>query len=181
MELAVYMPEQEPQLGHVFFLKLAELFRVDLARTVGAHGLEHARKAGLFPADAPGEHRPAAHEDGREVQPGRGHEQAGHVLVAVGEHDQPVKPVREHHRLRRVAIRSRVTSEYFMPRCPHGDAVAHRDGGEHDRGAARHATPSFTASVSLSRCMCPGTISLNELTTPMSGRDSSSRVRPSAW
>ena len=41
-------------------------------------------------------------------------------------------------------------------------------------------TPSFTARAMMSRCMCPGTISLAELTTPISGRLISSRVIPRA-
>ena len=79
------------------------------------------------------------------------------------------------------AIRSRVTSEYFMPRCPMAMPSHTAMAGNTIGVPPAMATPSFTASASLSRCMCPGTISLNELTTPMSGRDSSSRVRPSAW
>ena len=40
--------------------------------------------------------------------------------------------------------------------------------------------PSSTARATVSRCMCPGMISLLELTTPMMGRASSSSVRPRA-
>jgi phosphotransferase system enzyme I (PtsI) len=41
-------------------------------------------------------------------------------------------------------------------------------------------TPRFTASVILSKFMCPGTISLNEFTTPTKGLSSSSWVKPDA-
>ncbi len=79
------------------------------------------------------------------------------------------------------AMRSRVTSEYFMPTWPMAMPSHTAMAGNTMGVPPAMATPSFTASVILSRFMWPGTISLYELTMPTSGRSSSSSVRPRAW
>ena len=117
-------------------LELVELGLVYLAGRVGAHGLEHGREARLVPVDVAGKHRPARDEGRGQVKAGGGHEQAGHVLVAVGDHDQRVKAMRERHALGGVG--DEVAGHERVPHAgvTHGDAVANGDGGK-DHG---HAT-----------------------------------------
>ena len=79
--------------------ELFELRVVDPARGVRALRFEHAGQGGLLSADASGQHRASADEDGRQVQACRSHEQSGNVLVAVRDHDEAVKSVRHDHRL----------------------------------------------------------------------------------
>ena len=58
------------------------------------------------------------------------------------------------------AIRSRVTSEYFMPTWPMA-MPSHTAMAGNSTGVPPAArTPAFTASAILSSSMCPGTISL---------------------
>ena len=78
------------------------------------------------------------------------------------------------------AIRSLVTREYFMPICPMAIPSQTAIAGTTTGIPPASATASLTASVILSRFMCPGTISLYELTIPMRGFLLSSSVNPSA-
>ena len=78
------------------------------------------------------------------------------------------------------AIRSRVTREYFIPIWPIAIPSQTAIAGNTTGVPPAIATPSFTASTILSRFICPGTISLNEETIPISGRSLSSFVYPSA-
>ena len=79
------------------------------------------------------------------------------------------------------AMRSRVTSEYFMPIWPMAMPSHTAMAGKTIGVPPAMATPILTASTILSMFMWPGTISLYELTMPTSGRAISSSVRPSAW
>ena len=78
------------------------------------------------------------------------------------------------------AINSRLTSEYFIPAWPMARPSQTAIAGKTIGTPPAMATPCFTASVTLSRNMWPGTMSFWELTTPMSGRSSSASQRPSA-
>ena len=79
------------------------------------------------------------------------------------------------------AISSRETSEYFMPSCPIARPSHTAMAGKTSGTPPARATPCFTASTTLSRFMCPGTMSFFELTMPISGRSISSSVRPRAF
>ena len=96
------------------------MFEVDRAAVVGA----------------PGEHRPAAHHDGRQVEAHGGHEHAGDDLVARGHEHESVEGVRLRHRLDRIgdqlAARQRVQHAAMV----HGEAVA----DAHDPELERRAT-----------------------------------------
>ena len=78
------------------------------------------------------------------------------------------------------AIRSLVTREYFMPICPIAIPSQTAIAGKTTGTPPASATPSLTALTILSRFMCPGTISLYELTIPTIGFCISSSVNPSA-
>ena len=79
------------------------------------------------------------------------------------------------------AMRSRVTREYFMPTWPMAMPSHTAMAGNSIGVPPAMRMPALTASATLSRFMWPGTISLYEHTTPMSGRSNSSRVRPRAY
>ena len=78
------------------------------------------------------------------------------------------------------AISSRLARLYFMPMCPIAIPSHTPIAGTSIGVPPAILTPAFTASATLSRCMCPGTISLFAETTPISGRSSSSLVYPMA-
>ena len=81
MEFAVYMPEQEPQVGQALFSVLLQTRLVQLAGVVRAYRLEHVAQAGTAAViHGTGHHRTAGDEDGGDIHPGGGHEQAGYVL-----------------------------------------------------------------------------------------------------
>ncbi len=76
------------------------------------------------------------------------------------------------------AMSSRLASEYFMPTCPMAMPSHTPIAGMRMGVPPAAMTPSLTARASLSRCTCPGTISLCAEITPTSGRSSSSLVYP---
>ena len=104
----------------------------------------------------------------------------GTFLSQFGIHTSPSNPcaIAMHSVLS--AIRSLVTREYFIPTCPMAIPSHTAIAGNTTGIPPAMATPIFTASVILSRFMCPGTISLKELTIPIMGRLLSSSVNPSA-
>ena len=78
------------------------------------------------------------------------------------------------------AIRSLVTREYFIPTCPIAIPSHTAIAGNTTGTPPASATPSFTAFTILSIFICPGTISLYELTIPTIGFFNSSAVNPNA-
>ena len=79
------------------------------------------------------------------------------------------------------AIKSLEQSEYFIPICPIAIPSHTAIAGNTTGVPPASATPSFTASDILSKFICPGTISLNELTIPIIGFLISSGVIPTAF
>ena len=73
---------------------LADLPGVELPHRLGDRG-----EAGPSAVDAPRQHGPAADKNGWNIQPRRRHEEAGDVLVAVGDHHQGVEAVGQDHGL----------------------------------------------------------------------------------
>ena len=103
---------------------------------VGPHRLEHVAQAGAAAVLQPaGQHGAAGAEDGGDVQPGGGHQQARDVLVAVGHHHQAVKLVGGDHGLGGVGDEVPGHQGVLHADVAHGDAVAHGNGGEDHRGA----------------------------------------------
>ena len=121
--------------GVVFILLQAGL--VQLAGVVGAHRLEHVAQTGTAAViHSARHHGTAGDEDGGDVHPSSRHEQAGHVLVAVGDHHQTVKLVGHSHGLGGVGDQVPGDQGVLHAHMSHGDAVAHGDGGELHRGAS---------------------------------------------
>ena len=104
----------------------------------GAHCLENRGQAALSAVDVSGQHGAAGDKDGGNVDPCCRHQEAGDVLVAVGDHDETVKSVRLCHTL--CGIRDEVACDQgvFHTDMTHGDTVADSDRGEHDGHAACH-------------------------------------------
>ena len=104
----------------------------------------------------------------------------GTILSQLGTSTAPSKPWALSIVSTLSAISSREASEYFMPIWPIAMPSHTPMAGTMIGVPPAMRMPAFTASVILSRCRCPGTISLWALTTAISGRSSSSWVRPSA-
>jgi hypothetical protein len=74
------------------------------------------------------------------------------------------------------AMSSRLASEYFIPTCPMAIPSQTPMAGNSTGVPPAMRMPAFTCSVMVRRWMCPGMISLYELTTPIRGRAISSSV-----
>ena len=90
-----------------------------------------------------GQHGPAGAEDGRDIEAGGGHQQAGHVFVAVGHQHQAVELMGHDHGLGGIGDQVPGDQGVFHAHVAHGDAVAHGDGREFDGRAAGGADPGF--------------------------------------
>ncbi len=119
----------------LIFLQLVER---QLARVVGAERLEHARETGFCAGNASRQHGTAADKNRGDIQTRRRHQQTGHVLVAVGHHDQRVERVRDRHRLGGVRDQVARHERILHALVSHGDTVADGDRGKYDGVAARH-------------------------------------------
>ena len=124
---------------------------VQLAGVVGTHRLKHVGQAGAAAViQRPGQHGAAGDKNGGHVYPRCRHEQTGDVLVAVGDHHQPVELVGHGHGLGGVG-----------DQIPGDQGILHAHVAGNSTGVPPAArTPAFTASAILSRFMWPGTISL---------------------
>ena len=104
---------------------------------VSAYGLEHVAEAGAAAIlQAPCKHRPAGAKEGGNIDARRGHQEAGHIFIAVWNHDEPVKLVGERHGLGGIGDEVARDKRILHANVPHGDAVAHGDGGEQHGGAS---------------------------------------------
>ncbi len=79
---------------------------------------------------AAGANRAAVDHDGWAIQPGHGHDAAGHVLVAAGQGDEAVVPLGGHHRLDGVGDDFAGLQRVAHAVGAHADAVADADGVE---------------------------------------------------
>ena len=89
------------------------------------------------------QHGAAGAEDGRDIETGGGHEQAGHVLVAVGHQHQTVELMGQHHGLGGIGDQVPGDQGILHAHVAHGDAVAHGDGREFDGRAPGGADAGF--------------------------------------
>ncbi len=137
MELAVYNAGAGAAGGTGTVLILLHPGFVQLAGVVAAHRLKHVAEAGA-PAvvQGAGQHGAAGDKDGGHVHPGGRHEQAGDVLIAIGDHHQAVELVGQGHSLGGVGDQVPGDQGVLHAHVAHGDAVAHGDGGELHRSAS---------------------------------------------
>ena len=88
IELAVNMPEQEPQVGQAERSMAATSSSVTLVVGGRDHGVDQVERDLLaLQHDLAGLHRPAGDEHRRDVEAQRRHQHAGRDLVAVGDAD----------------------------------------------------------------------------------------------
>ena len=113
-------------------LVFVQFRRVDLARVIGAHRLEHGGEGEAPAVHLPREHGPARYECRGQVQPHRRHQHPGDDLVAVAHENDARKGVRPREDLRAVRDDLAGGQGIAHPGVPHRDAVAHADGGHND-------------------------------------------------
>ncbi len=131
IELAVNMPEQEPQVGQAERSMTFDVLVGDPVVGGGDHGVDQVERLRLAGEhDLAGLHRPAGDEDGRDVEAQRRHQHAGRDLVAIGDADHRVGAVGVDHVFDAVgdqlARRQRIEHAVMA----HGDAVIDGDGVE---------------------------------------------------
>ena len=100
--LAVYMPPQAPAPGHECWTMSMPLLVGDDAGEELAVGLERRDDVAHLALRVARLDRAAVDHQRRPVEPRHGHDAARHVLVAAGNGDQRVVPLRAHHGLDRV-------------------------------------------------------------------------------
>ena len=136
IELAVNMPRAGAARGAGFAFHAAQPLLVQLARAESAHGLKDGVE--ILPAPS-GQHGAAGHHDGGHVDARGRHQHAGHDLVAVGNQHERVKAVGLGERFDAVGDELARHQRIVHSLMPHGDAVAHGDGGHLHRRTAGHA------------------------------------------
>ena len=119
-------------------LEIIELFLVDLASLEGADCLKHGGKARALAVHMTGKHRTAGNEDRRDVHTRRGHQKTRYVLVAVRDHDERIKRVRQRHRLGGISDQVTGDEGILHASVTHRDTVTDCDRREHDRRSACH-------------------------------------------
>ena len=160
MEFAVYIPEQEPQVGHTFssYSQSSSMVMVPAATLPTASNIDERlffwpwiRPASIGPPDTNivGIFTLAAAINN-----------PGTFLSQLGMQTKPSKPwaIAIHSVLS--AIKSLVTREYFIPICPIAIPSHTAIAGNITGVPPAIATPILTASAILSKFICPGTISL---------------------
>ncbi len=168
IELAVNMPEQEPQVGQAFcsiairsssaMLGSTALTMASIRSSRSEPPSSGAPETTRAAEHASGLHRAAGDEDRRDVQPQRGQQHAGGDLVAVGDADQRVGAVRVDHVLDGVGDDLAAGQRVEHAGVAHRDAVVHGDGVElaADPPASCDRAGDQLAHVAC-RCTWPGT------------------------
>ena len=180
IELAVYMPEQEPHVGQVFSSNSRSFSSLILPAANAPTASLAAEKLTLQPSTVPASIGPPLTKIAGRFRRAAAMSRPGTFLSQFGTITRPSKPCAIAMHSVESAIRSRVTSEYFMPAWPMAMPSHTAIAGNTAGVPPAIATPSLTASTILSMFICPGTISFCELTMPIKGRFISSCVKPSA-
>ena len=142
--------------GAGFALVLIELFVGDPTRVVRTDRLKHGGKAGFLAFHSACKHGTAADEHGGNIHARRRHEKPGHVLVAVGHHDEPVKAVGQDHGLGGVGDQITGNEGVFHARVTHGDAVANGNGGKYNGRSPCHGDTDLDRFYDLVEIHVPG-------------------------
>jgi hypothetical protein len=132
MELAVNIPEHDPQVGQAerSYSSTSASLTAGIAGATIMASIRSAALTALPDLDLARFHRPAGNEDGRNVQPHGGHQHSRRDLVAVGDADQRVGAVGIHHVLHRVGNQVARGQAVEHSVVAHGDAVVDGDGVE---------------------------------------------------
>ena len=156
MELAVNMPEHEPQVGqapHSMALSPSSSSVPAWCRPTASNTLFRSM---VRPVQPPGEHRPAADHDGGHVEAHGGHQHAGHDLVARRHQHQGVEGVGDGHRLDGVGDQLAAGQRVVHARVVHGDAVADAHHAELERHAAGAAHAGLDGVDDAAQMHVPG-------------------------
>ena len=143
IELAVNMPEQEPQVGQAERSSIAAFCVAHACRrrppTMAV--MRSARRifAPLTPGDLAGFHRAARDEHRRDVEPHRRHQHAGRDLVAIADAHHRVGAMRVDHVFDAVGDEFARRQAVEHAAVAHGDAVVDGDGVEFLGDAARRS------------------------------------------
>ena len=131
MELAVNIPEHEPQVGQAersYSSTSASLALGSAARIMAS--IRSTALTALPLLDLARLHRPAGDKDDRDVQAQRGHQHSRRDLVAVGDADQRIGAVGIDHVLDRIGDQLARGQAVEHAVVAHGDAVVDGDGVE---------------------------------------------------
>ena len=160
MEFAVYMPEQEPQVGQAFssYSASSSIDMVPAATLPTASNMEE--RLVLWPHTWPASMGPPETKIVGMFTLAAAIRSPGTFLSQLGTITRPSNPCAMAMHSVLSQIRSLVTREYFMPICPMAMPSQTAMAGNTKGVPPAIATPSFTASTILSRFICPGTISL---------------------
>ena len=160
MEFAVYMPEQEPQVGQTFSSN-SQSSSMDIVPAATLPTASNIDERLLFsPLTRPANIGPPEQKIVGILSLAAAIKSPGTFLSQFGTMTSPSKPWANAMHSVLSAIRSLVTREYFMPICPMAIPSHTAIAGNTTGIPPAIATPSFTASTILSRFICPGTISL---------------------
>ncbi len=160
MELAVYMPEQEPQVGHTFSSN-SQSSSIDIVPAATLPTASNMEERLLFsPFTRPASIGPPEQKIVGILSLAAAIRSPGTFLSQLGTITSPSNPWANAMHSVLSAIKSLVTREYFIPICPMAIPSHTAIAGNTTGIPPAMATPSFTASTILSRFICPGTISL---------------------
>ena len=151
MEFAVYIPEQDPQVGHTFssYSQSSSMLMVPAATLPTASNIEE--RLLFLPFTCPANIGPPETKTVGIFNLAAAINRPGTFLSQLGMHTRPSNPcaIAIHSVLS--AIRSLVTRLYFMPICPMAIPSQTAIAGNTTGVPPAMATPSFTASAILSR------------------------------
>ena len=180
IEFAVYIPEHEPQVGQTFFSNSVKPFSSNLPAEYAPTASNILESERFLPPTFPASIGPPLTNTVGMFKRAAAIKSPGTFLSQLGIITSPSKPCASVIASVESAIKSRVTSEYFIPWCPIAIPSQTVIAGNIMGVPPAIATPSFTAWAILSKLICPGTISLYEETIPINGLACSSSVSPSA-
>ena len=160
MELAVYMPEQEPQVGQVLHSYSWSFASSMVPALYWPTASDKVEKLVRWPSTWPASIGPPLTNTVGRSSRAAAIKRPGTFLSQLGTITSASKPWARAMASVESAMRSRVTREYFMPVWPMAMPSHTAMAGKTMGVPPAMATPSFTASTILSRFMWPGTISL---------------------
>ena len=160
MEFAVYMPEQEPHVGHTFssYSHNSSMVMVPAATLPTASNIED--RLFFCPWTRPASMGPPETNMVGMFTLAAAMRSPGTFLSQLGMHTSPSNPWAKAIHSVLSAIKSLVTREYFIPTCPMAIPSHTAIAGNITGVPPAMATPIFTASAILSKFIWPGTISL---------------------
>ena len=127
-------------------LDLCHLFRAHFTGTDGAYGFKDRDEIDFFvliPGILSRQHGAAADAQGRNIEPGCGHEHARNDLVTVGHQDHGVKGMGRGRDFNGIGNEFPAGQGVVHAGMVHGNAVTYADGGKFHGRAASHADSGF--------------------------------------